>query len=495
MAGYEIGRGHQIGAADGRVAKAQVALGQAAGLHRVVGEVCLRVFIGHKADGGDGVLVGAHGAVAAQAPDLAGNLTGMMELHIFIVQRGMGHVVVDADGKAVLGSLLPQVVVHGNQLAGGGILAGQSVTATHHADIAAACLIQRRYHVQIHRLAHRTGLLAAVQHGNLLDCGGNSGREVRHGEGTVQMDLHHAHPAALRVEVVHGLPQSLGDGAHGHHHFLGIGRAVVVEQLVVAARQFVDLVHVVLHRSGHDGGLNVGTLLALEVHVGVDVVAAVGGVLRVQGLAADIPQCVLIQQGPQLLIVQRFDTLHLMRGAETVEAVHKGVLCLDSGQVRHRRQIHGLLRGGGHQHGVASGTAGHKVRMIAENGVVVRGHNAGGDVHDAGEELTAHGIHGRDHQHQTLRRGKGSGQGAGLKGAVAGAGGTRLGLHLDHVHRCAEEVLFPLGGPLVHLLSHGGRRRDGVNGRHLGKGIGGMGSGGITVHDHIIFLTHIHLYL
>ena len=35
------------------------------------------IYVGHQADGGDGVLVGAHRAVAAQAPDLAGNLAGM----------------------------------------------------------------------------------------------------------------------------------------------------------------------------------------------------------------------------------------------------------------------------------------------------------------------------------------------------------------------------------------------------------------------------------
>ncbi|CAN4070898.1 YqzL-like protein, partial [Dysosmobacter welbionis] len=36
----------------------------------VIGEIRLCVLVGHQADGGDGVLVGAHRAVAAQAPDL-----------------------------------------------------------------------------------------------------------------------------------------------------------------------------------------------------------------------------------------------------------------------------------------------------------------------------------------------------------------------------------------------------------------------------------------
>ena len=495
VAGHEIGSGHQIRAADRRIAEAQMALGQAAGLHGVIGEVCLRVFVGHQTDGADGILVGAHRAVTAQAPNLAGDLAGMRELYILIIQRGMCHIIVDTDGEAVLGRFLPQIVIHGNQLAGGGVLRAKAIAAAHHADVAAPGLIQRRDHVQIHRLAYRTGLLAAVQHGDALAGGGNGSREVRHGEGTVQMDLYHTHLTTVGIEIVHRLVQCLSDGAHGHDYLLGIRCAVVVKQLVIPACQRVDLVHVVLHRSGHDGGLDVGALLALEVYVGVDVVAAVGGMLRVQRLAAERLQRVVVDKAPQILVVQRFDALHFMTGAKAIETVHEGVLSLDSGQMCHRRQIHSLLGRGGHQHGVAGGTAGHKVRMISKDRMMVAGDHAGSNVHHAGEELSAHSIHGRDHQHQTLRGGKGGGQGTCLKGAVAGTGGTRLGLHLDHVHRCAEQVLFPLGGPLVYLFRHGRGRRYRIDCRYLGKCVGRMGGGGIAVHDHIIFLTHIHLYL
>ena len=84
---------------------------------------------------------------------------------------------------------------------------------------------------------------------------------------------------------------------------------------------------------------------------------------------------------------------------------------------------------------IAGRAAGHKVGVITENGVVVGGHHAGCDVHHAGQELTAHGIHSRDHQHQALGGGEGGGQGASLQGAMAGTGGTGLRLHLDDIHR------------------------------------------------------------
>jgi len=119
-----------------------------------------------------------------------------------------------------------------------------------------------------------------------------------------------------------------------------------------------------------------------------------------------------------------------------------------------------------------------------------------GDVHDAGQELAAHGVHGWDHQHQTLGGCKGGGQGASLQGTVAGAGSTGLRLHLDDVHRGAEQVLPPLGGPLVHLLRHGRGRGDGIDARYLGKGIGNIGGGFVAVTDfqelaHIGSSSHI----
>ena len=102
--------------------------------------------------------------------------------------------------------------------------------------------------------------------------------------------------------------------------------------------ELVNLVHVMLDRVRDGGGLDVGALLALEVHVGVDVVAAVGGMLRVQRLAAKRLQRVVVDKPPQILVVQRFDALHFMTGAKAIETVHEGVLSLDSGQMCHRRQ-------------------------------------------------------------------------------------------------------------------------------------------------------------
>ena len=408
----------------------------------------------------------------------------MWQLHLLIIQRGVGYIVIDADGEAVLGLGLVQVVIHSGQHSGGNVLGGQTVAASHHLDVGAASLVEGGAHVQIEGLAHRADFLAAVQNSDLLAGRWNGFREVLHREGTEQMDLHHAHLAAVSVEIIHSLLQGLGSGAHHHNDLFCVVGTVVVEQLVVPAGDGVDLVHVVLDGVGHAGTLDVGALLALKVDVGVDVVAPVGRMLGVERVAAELLHRLLVQQAAQIFVVQHLDPLHLMGGAE-------GVLGTDGGQMGNRTQIHGLLGRRRHEHAVTGGAAGHKVGVVAENGVVVGGHHPGGDVDDAGEKLTAHGIHGGDHQHQALRRCESGSQSTGLKGTVAGTGGAGLRLHLDHIHGGAEEVLPSPLGPFVHLLRHGRRWCDRVDGGHLGERIGHMGRSSVAVHHGIVFFHRI----
>ena len=165
-------------AADGRIAKAQVADGQAAGLLGVVGEIGLRVLIGVVADDLDGVLVGADGTVRAQTIELAGYGAGGSGVELLAqLQGGAGHVVVDAHGEMVLHFAF-QVVVHGLHHGGGEFLGAQTIAAAHYLDIIAAGFTQRGADILVQRFAQGAGLLGAVQHGDLLAGGGDGGQEV-----------------------------------------------------------------------------------------------------------------------------------------------------------------------------------------------------------------------------------------------------------------------------------------------------------------------------
>src|SRR5699024_9314263 len=237
---------------DGLVAKAQVADGDAAGLLRVILEVGLDVLVGVVADDLDRVLVGADGAVAAQTPELAllGALCGGDGGGLDLGQGQEGHIVGDADGEQLLGLILGQLGVNGEDGGRRGVLAAQAVAAAGDDDVVLAGLTQGSGHIQVQGLAQGAGLLGAVQHGDLL---GGLGQDLQQGSGdpgTVQADLDDADLLAAGVQVVDDLVGHVADGAHGHDDAVCVGCAVVVEQVVVGADLLVDLGHVLLNDGG-----------------------------------------------------------------------------------------------------------------------------------------------------------------------------------------------------------------------------------------------------
>ena len=160
-----------------------------------------------------------------------------------------------------------------------------------------------------------------------------------------------------------------------------------------------------------------------------------------------------------------------MAGAETIEEVQERDAGLDGAQVRHAGQVHDLLHAAAGQHGKAGLTTVHHVGVVAEDGERMGTNGTGCHVQHAGQPLAGDTVHGGDHQHQALGGGEAGGQGTGFQRAVTGAAGAGLGLHLHQAHGLAENVLLPLGGPVVGVLGHGAGGRDGVDGCDLGEGI------------------------
>ena len=115
----------------GLIAEAQMADGDAAGLLGVILEVGLDILVGMVADDLDGVLVRADGAVAAQTPELALDGAGSSDVRARSspLEGQVGDVVHDADGELVLGRILLQLVVDGEDGGGRRILAAEAVTA------------------------------------------------------------------------------------------------------------------------------------------------------------------------------------------------------------------------------------------------------------------------------------------------------------------------------------------------------------------------------
>ena len=285
----------------------------------------------------------------------------------FDLQRQTGHVVVNADGKAVFRLRGGQVVIHCDDVRGRRILRAEAVPAADDRHILVLAALEGGHDVEIERLAERARLLGAVEHRNLLDRLRQRSNQMLRRERTVETDLDEADLLTLRGQVVDDLLGGVADRAHRDDDLLRVARAVVVEELVLLAGELVYLAHVLLDEGRHRVVVAVAGLARLEEDIRVLRRAAQHRMLRVQRPLAERLHSVHIEHACQLLVRPALDLLDLVRGAETVKEVQEGHSALDRGQMRDRAQVHDLLRVGGGEHRKTGLTAGHHVGVVAED--------------------------------------------------------------------------------------------------------------------------------
>ena len=378
MAADEVGGLHVVGGTDRLVAEPEMRLGHAERLLGVVLEIRLGVLGGVGVDDVDGVLVCADRTVGAEAPELAADDVLVVGIERrFDGERTVRHVVHDADREAVHRLLCGEVAEDGFDLRRVGVLRGEAVAAAVHGERGG--MLRRRQHgadVQVQRIARGAHFLAAVEHGDAFDRGGQRGEEVFGGERAVQVDLEEPGPAAACVQPVDGLADGAGDGAHGDHDVFGVGRAVVVEKVVLAAGHGRDLVHAGLHDTGQCVVERVVRLAHLEEDVRVLHGRAEHRVFRVQRVGAERLELLHVDERLQVGVVDGFDLAEFVRGAEPVEEMQERDQALDRGEVRHGRQVHHFLRVRAGQHRESGLAAVHHVRMVAEDRQRVRADRA-----------------------------------------------------------------------------------------------------------------------
>ena len=461
VAGDKAGLVDEVSRVDRLGAEAQVGNGDGAGLLGVVDEIALGVIVGILADDLDRVLVGADGAIRAEAVEHGAHGFGMLGGEAGVEgQAGMSDVLVDADGEVVLGAGLGQLVEDGLDHGRGEFLGGKTVAAADDlgegkGDRAGGNgLGDGGDHVAIERLARGAGFLGAVQDGNALHGGGQGGDEVLDGEGAEKADLENAQLRAALVQVLDGLLGGFGSGAHEDEDVLGVGGADVIEELVLAAHLGGELVHDLLHDGGAGVVEGVDGLAGLKEDVGVLRGAAEDGAVGAHGAGAVGADQVVVDHGAQVVLGQLLDFVHFVGGSEAVEEMEEGEARLEGGGVGDDRRVHGFLNGVGSEQGESGLAAGHHVAVVAEDGESVGGHGAGGDVNDAGGEFSGDLEHVGDHQEQALGGGEGGAQRASLQGAMQRARSAAFALHLDDRWDGAPDVRFALGGPFVRPLAH-----------------------------------------
>ena len=301
-------------------------------------------------------------------------------------------------------------------------------------------------------------------------------------ERPVQVDSQQADLLPFAVQVVDGFLDDVAGRTHRHDDAVGVRRAVVVEQMILTAGQFLDFAHVGLDDLRDRVIVGVGDFALLEVNVRVLRGSPNHRVIRVQRPAAECVQGILVDQTGQFVVFDDLDFLGLMRGPETVEEVHERNPALDRRQMRYRGQVHNLLDAAFGKHGETGLARRHDVLMIAEDAQRVGRHCAGADVEHARQQFAGDFIHVGNHEQQTLGSGEGRRQGAGLQGTVHRAGGAAFRLHLRDPHGLPEDVLPALGAPFIHMLSHGGGRSNREYRRDIGESVGNVSRRVVPVH-------------
>jgi hypothetical protein len=205
---------------------------------------------------------------------------------------------------------------------------------------------ESRADILVERVAERTGLFCTVENGNSGCGGGDDGKQMFGGEGAIQANLDQTHGFTSGVEVIHNLFDGFTGRAHGDDNPICIGIADIVEQVVFASGEFVHFFHIVGDDVRHFAVKGVDSFAALKIDVRVLGRSAQFRRFRVHCPGAEIFQRFHVDQFAHVLIIDEFDFLDLMGGAEPVEKMKKGYTGFDGGQMGNQSKVHGFLYGG-----------------------------------------------------------------------------------------------------------------------------------------------------
>ena len=490
VAGHEVRGVHQVRSLDGLLAEAEVRAGVTATLLGVIVKVGLAVKVCVRADDFNGVLVGTHGTVRTQTIEFALGGAGLHDGNFALDGQALeGDIVHNADGEVCLGLFGIQVVIHGHNLGGGGVLGGQTVTAADDLDV--VLTLEEGADIREQRLAHGAGLFGAVQNGDAANALGQHGEEVFLAEGTIQVNGDEAVLATAAGEVVDGFLDGFRYGTHGHDDVLCGGITVVLEGTIAAAGELGDFTHV----AGYNVRNGIVELVAgfhgLEVDVAVLGSATGNGSVRSEGALAEFGEGLLGDHVTKGVLVQGLDLLDFVAGTEAVEEVQEREAGLDGGQVRYGGQVLGFLNGTGSQHAETGLAAGHDILVVTEDGKGVAGQGAGAHVEHGGQHFAGNLVHVRNHEQQALRCRERGSEGTSLEGTMNGTGSTGFALHFRHFYGLSPQVLFAVGSPLVDVFCHRGGGGDRVNGGMLAEQVSDVTGGIVTITgDEFLFFCH-----
>ncbi len=217
------------------------------------------------------------------------------------------------------------------------------------------------------------------------------------------MNREHAQFSALCVQIIHRFSDGLNDRPHADDNLLGIRRAGIDKRLVGAACQRADFVHILDDSACNRFIIGIRRFFCLEEDIRVLCRTARDRVVRRKSSCSESGQRLAIDKLRKIVVIKDFDLLDLVRRTKAVKEMEERDAALDSGQMRDRGEVHGILHRCRGEQSKAGLSRRHHVTVIAKDRQGMSSQSAGRHVEHARQQLACYFVHVRHHQEQALR--------------------------------------------------------------------------------------------
>ena len=177
--------------------------------------------------------------------------------------------------------------------------------------------------------------------------------------------------------------------------------------------------------------------------------------LGVEAVVAESLDCVHIDHICEIGVIPLGDLLNLMGGAEAVEEVEERHMALDGSKMRYRSEVHDFLDVALGEHGEARLTTTHDIGVVTEDVERMGRERTRAYVEDARQLFAGNLVHVGNHEEQTLGCRIGGGESTRAERAMHRTCSASLGLHLDDLYLCSEDILSAMCRPLIDEVCHG----------------------------------------
>ena len=331
MARDEVGFLQEERRLDRPRAEAQMRNRDGAGLLEIVDEVTLRIERRMVGDDLYRVLVGPNRPVRAEPDEDGAELVRRLQTETLVEsERQTADIVSDADREASLRLLRPQFVVDRLDHRRREFFRGQAIASAdrQRLDCAARSAARALFgqggdHVLKERFADRARFAAAVQRRDPARGTRQRLEEGVDGERAEQVHLEHARLAAVAIEPLGSDLRRLGPRSDDDNHLFGVGSADVVEQPVLSTGDRGEAVHLALNDRRQGVVIGIAGLDPLKVGVGILGGAAQNRMVGAERATTHRGDFAFIDHAAQVVIGERRDLRHFVRGAKTVEEMHE----------------------------------------------------------------------------------------------------------------------------------------------------------------------------